>query len=57
MVPTYGTTILYAKHFDQSPTADKADQKYIRQVIDVLLYYARAVDLTLLVAISTLASV
>jgi hypothetical protein len=56
MVPTYGATIQYAKHIDQSPAAIKADQKYIMQVVGVLLYYARAVNSTLLVALSSLAS-
>ncbi len=55
-VPTYSTTIQYAKHIDQSPAATKADQKYIRQVVRVLLYYARTVNATLLVALSSLAS-
>jgi hypothetical protein len=56
MVPTYGATIQYAKHIDQSPAATKADQKYIMQVVGVLLYYARAVKATLLVALCSLAS-
>ena len=55
-VPTYGATIQYAKHINQSPAATKAVQKYIMQVVGVLLYYARAVDSTLLVAFSSLAS-
>jgi hypothetical protein len=55
-VPTYGATIQYAKHINQSPAATKADQKYIRQVVSVLLTYTRAVDPTLLIALSTLAS-
>jgi hypothetical protein len=55
-VPTYGATIQHAKHINQSPAATKADQKYIRQAIGILLYYARAVNPTLLVALSTLAS-
>jgi hypothetical protein len=55
-VPIYGATIQYAKHIGQSSAATKANQKYIRQVVGVLLYYARAVDPTLLVTLSTLAS-
>jgi hypothetical protein len=55
-LPTYGATIQYAKHADQSPPATKEQQKYIQQVIGVLLYYGRAVDSTLLVALSSLAS-
>jgi hypothetical protein len=56
-IPTYGATIQYAKHTDQSRPATKDEQKYICQVIGVLLYYGRAVDSTLLVALSSLASV
>jgi hypothetical protein len=57
-VPTHGATIQYAKHNYQSQSlaATKADQKYIMQVVGVLLYYARAVESTLLIALSSLAS-
>ena len=41
---------------DNSEPAAKEEEKFIRQVIGTLLYYARAVDLTLLVTLSTLAS-
>jgi hypothetical protein len=56
IIPAYGATIQYVKHIDQSSAATKANQKYIRQVVGVLLYYARAVDATLLIALSSLAS-
>jgi hypothetical protein len=56
MVPTYGTTIQYAKHINQSPAATKANQKFIRQVVGVLLFYTRAVNATLLNTLSSLAS-
>ena len=55
-VPTYGATIQYAKHINRSSKATKEQQKYIQQVIGVLLYYGRAVDSTILVALSSLAS-
>jgi hypothetical protein len=55
-LPTYSATIQYAKHIDQSPPAMKEQQKYIQQVIGVLLYYRWAVNSTLLVALSSLAS-
>ncbi len=38
-IPTYGTTVQYAKAIDASPGATKNEEKYIRQVIGVLLYY------------------
>ena len=52
-LPTYSATIQYAKHIDQSPPAMKEQQKYIQQVIGVLLYYGWAVDSTRLVALSS----
>ena len=38
-LPAYGATIHYAKCIDQSSKATKEQQKYIQQVIGVLLYY------------------
>ncbi len=55
-LPTDGATIQFAKHINQTPLAMKEHQKYIQQVIGVLVYYGRAVDSTLLVASSLLAS-
>ena len=51
---TYGATVQYAKAIDASPAATKNEEKYIRQVIGVLLYYGRAVDSTILVGLSSL---
>ncbi len=55
-IPTYGMTVQYAKAIDASPAATKTEEKYIRQVIGVLLYYGRAVDSTILVGLSSLAA-
>ncbi len=55
-IPTYGTTVQYAKAIDASPTATKNEEKYIRQVIGVLLYYGRAANSTILVGLSSLAA-
>ena len=55
-IPTYGTTIQYAKAADTAPAATKAEEKYIRQVIGVLLYYGRAVDSTIITGLSSLAA-
>ncbi len=41
---------------DTSKVLSKEDKKYIQQVIGTLLYYGRAVDATILVALSSLAS-
>jgi hypothetical protein len=55
-MPTYGATIQYAKAINSSPAATKEEEKYIRQVIGVLLYYGRAVNSTILVGLSSLAA-
>ncbi len=52
----YGTTIQYAKKADDSPLLPTKDKTNIQQVLGVLLYYGRAVDATILVALSSIAS-
>jgi hypothetical protein len=52
--PTYGVTVQYAKAADLSPAATKAEEKYIWQVIDVLLYYGQDVDATIITGLSSL---
>ena len=41
---------------DHTPALDAADRQRVQEVIGVLLYYARAVDSTLLTALGTLAT-
>jgi hypothetical protein len=53
---TYGATVQYAKALDNSPLLSPASKTYIQQVLGVLLYYGRAVDSTVLVALSSIAS-
>ncbi len=53
---TYGATIQYAKAPDTSPALPATNKTYIQQVLGVLLYYGRAVDSTILVALSSIAS-
>ncbi len=53
---TYGATIQYAKASDDSPLIPIEGKTYIQQVLGVLLYYGRAVDATILVALSSIAS-
>jgi hypothetical protein len=55
-ISTYGTTVQYAKAINSSPAATKEEEKYIRQVIGILLYYGRAVNSTILVGLSSLAA-
>jgi len=54
--PTYGSKQQYAQEEDQSPTLSKEDKTFIQEVIGVFLYYARAVDCTMLAALGSLAS-
>jgi hypothetical protein len=54
--PTYGVTIQYAKAVDTAPAATKAEEKFIWQVIGVLLYYGRTVDSTIITGLSSLAA-
>jgi Reverse transcriptase (RNA-dependent DNA polymerase). len=49
--PAYGQRIQYAVD-DTSPAADKAQKTRIQQIVGSLLYYARAVDYTMLVALN-----
>jgi hypothetical protein len=56
IIPTYGATVQYAKAIDTSPAATKNEEKYIRQVIGVLLYYGQAVDSTILIGLNSLAT-
>jgi hypothetical protein len=54
--PTYGATVQYAKAAGSSPApaATKAEEKYIWQVIGILLYYGRAIDATIITGLSSL---
>jgi hypothetical protein len=54
-VPTYGQRIQYAKPADTSAPLNAADKTRIQEVIGVFLYYARAVDNTMLPALGTIA--
>jgi len=55
-IPLYDAKVQYDKDLDSSPPATKEEEKYIRQVVGVLLYYGRAVDSTVLVGLSSLAA-
>jgi len=54
--PKYGAKIQYAEQPDASPKLGKEETKFIQQVTGTFLYYARAVDPTMLVALSAIAS-
>ena len=54
--PNYGAKQQFAKEESTEPPLGKEEQKYIQQVIGTFLYYARAVDSTMLVALSAIAA-
>ena len=54
--PKFGTTIQYVEDEIESPTLSKEDTKYIQAVTGTLLYYARAINPTILPALSTIAT-
>jgi len=55
-VPVYGAKIQYAKDADSSAKLGPEGKLFIQQVTGTFLYYARAVDSTMLVALSAIAS-
>ena len=55
-VPNYGAKQKFAEIESNEPVLGKEAKKYIQQVLGTFLYYARAVDPTMLVALSAIAS-
>jgi hypothetical protein len=54
--PQYGAKTQYAKFQDESPLLNKEDTKHVQAVVVTILYYSRAVDSTILTALSSLAT-
>jgi hypothetical protein len=54
--PNYGATIQLTDPIDKSPALPPNEIKRLQQVVGTLLYYARAVDSTMLAALGTLSS-
>ena len=54
--PNYGTTKQYAKEESDAPPLDSKDKRFIQQVCGKFLFLRRAIDSTLLVPISAIAS-
>ena len=52
----YGAAAQAPSPDDDSPEATEGEIKHIQQVVGTILYYARAVDITVLMALSTIAS-
>jgi len=55
-IPTYGQKIQFAKPEDTSQPLNKEETTKIQQIVGSLLYYGRAVDPTILVALGSIAS-
>ncbi|KAL7524496.1 hypothetical protein ACHAXR_001939, partial [Thalassiosira sp. AJA248-18] len=53
---TYGAKVQTTLPTDESPLLGKKDIKYIQQVVGSFLYYARAVDPTILMALASIAA-
>ena len=54
--PNYGASIQYADPEDDSKLLDKHGTKRLQEVVGTFLFYGRAVDNTMLTALSTIAS-
>jgi hypothetical protein len=54
--PQYGAKAQYATNEDISPPLTSKKAKYMQEVAGTLLYYARAVDSTILLALSAIAT-
>ena len=52
----YGAAVQFAKDDDNEPEASKEEKLSVQQVLGTFLYYARAVDSTMLIALSVLAA-
>jgi len=55
-IPQYGAKVQYTNSPDTSPALDLDDKKRVQEVLGTLLYYARAIDSTMLPAINTIAT-
>jgi hypothetical protein len=56
VAPIYGTWAQYVKPENPSPLLSKAEKTYIQAVTGTLLYYARAVDSTILTTLNAIAT-
>jgi hypothetical protein len=55
-IPQYGAKTQYAESQDKSTLLNKEDIKHVQAIIGTLLYYAHAVNSTILTALSSLAT-
>ena len=56
VIPQYGAKTQYAKNDNKSPPLSKEETKYVQAVAGTLFYDARAVNTTILTALSSIAT-
>ena len=54
--PNYGAKAQYAADADASPLLSPEDKKFVQEVVGTFLYYARALDVTMLPALGSLST-
>ena len=54
--PTYGAKVHYAAGKDKSPAVSPAKKKFIQEVTGTFLYYARAIEATMIPALGSIAT-
>jgi len=54
--PNYGAKVQYAKEIDHTRTLNKEEKTFVQQVVGTFLFYGRAIDSTMLMPLSTIAS-
>ena len=54
--PNYGAKVQYAKEADQSRILNKEEKTFVQQVVGTFLFYGRAIDSTMLMPLSAIAS-
>ena len=54
--PNYGAKAQYAADADSTPPLSPADKKIVQEVVGTFLYYARALDATMLPALGSLST-
>jgi hypothetical protein len=52
--PQYGAPVQYTEEEDKSQHLNKAGIKRVQEIVGVFLYYARAIDLTMLMALNSI---
>jgi hypothetical protein len=54
--PMYSASKQYAETIDMSSPLSKENKKYVKEVVGMILYYARCIDSTMLIALGSIAT-